>query len=133
MSNDLNIGESEIIKDSDEAFGLPDAPHEAQEAGFFAVQYKIGGEIDGLTEGKSVVWYRGTDLVDGLADDILIYGKAVRRLDQLVQDAGLGECVAGAFNEMKFGPRPRLAQLPGYARRTGHVVAPVDDRALDLA
>src|SRR5215207_5164625 len=59
--------------------------------------------------------------------------KSVRRAHQLVDDAGLGDGVAGVGDDAEVRLGPRLVQLPGAEDGADHVVAPLDDDGRDVA
>src|SRR5688572_33260664 len=60
-------------------------------------------------------------------------GEAVGRGNQLVQDARLGESMAGAVDDVELRLRPGAVEVPGILRRAGDVVAAVDDHAGDIS
>src|ERR1043165_9674954 len=59
--------------------------------------------------------------------------KSVRRADQLVDDAGLGDGVAGVGDDAEVGLGPGAVQVPGAAHGADHVVAPLDDDGRDVS
>src|SRR5215212_5747400 len=58
--------------------------------------------------------------------------KPVRRAHQLVDDAGLGDGVAGVGDDPEVGLGPGFVQLPRTEDGADHVVAPLDDDGRDV-